>query len=414
MKQLSAITQPLIYGLPAWPLAMLGIPLYVYLPTFYYQQGVDLALVGSMLLLARITDVFSDPFIGWLGDYLGKQGRYGLMLLGWALLLIGLWQLLLPTQVSALHLFIWAVWVYLAWTLIMIPYQALTAEISHSEAVKTHYTAWREALAILGVVTVLLLPFLLADPHNYTVLFKWLYPILAISLTLSLFFMLGRLRLLDQPKPMNKLGFNWQVWLIIWQDQASRTLLPAYFVNSLANAFPATLFLLFVQDYLELTTYTGVLLLSFFMAGILALPFWVKLAKKMGKYSAWRGSIFLACISFIWVFTLEAGDLWAFALISFASGLSLGADVALPSSIQADIAQALSRNKGAISGLLFGIWGMLTKMALALAVGLAFPLLDWMGWNQQTALSKQTLVWLYAGIPVLLKLWVLFSLRKAS
>lgn len=413
MKNLASFTQPLIYGLPAWPLAMLGIPLYIYLPTFYYQQGVALALVGNMLLLARVADVFSDPLIGWLRDYLGKQGRYGLMLLGWALLLIGLWQLLLPSQASALHLLIWAMWVYLAWTLIMIPYQALTTEVSDLDEVKTHYTAWREALAIFGVVTVLLLPFSLADPNNYTALFKRLYPILAMSLTLSLFFMLWRLRLLNQPKSLKKLHLNRQAALIIWQDKASRRLLPAYFINSLANAFPATLFVLFVQNYLELTAYTGILLLSFFMAGVLALPFWVILAKKMGKYSAWRGSILLACFSFVWVFTLDTGDLWAFVLISLASGLSLGADVALPSSIQADIAQALSRNKAAISGLLFGVWGMLTKLALALAIGLAFPLLDWLGWDEQTELSNQALVWLYAGIPVLLKLWVLAMLKKA-
>lgn len=54
-----------------------------------------------------------------------------------------------------------------------------------------------------------------------------------------------------------------------------------------------------------------------------------------------------------------------------------------------------------------------TKLALALAIGLAFPLLDWLGWDEQTELSNQALVWLYAGIPVLLKLWVLAILKKA-
>lgn len=408
-------SQPLLYGLPAWPLAMLGIPLYIYLPTYYYELGVEMALVGLMLLLARVTDVFTDPLIGWWRDQLSHAGRYGLIGLGWTLLLLSLWQLLLPTEPDALHLLVWALLVYFAWTLIMIPYQALSAEVTTHHHHKTQFTASREAFAILGVVTVLLLPFFLSDAQDTQRLFEILYPLVALSLTLGLGLMIWRLKLAVQAPNYSKSTAkkDHQAWWIIWRDPQSRQLLPAYFINSLANAFPATLFLLFVQYYLDLIPQTGILLMSFFLAGVLALPFWVVLSKRLGKYTAWRGSIILACLSFAWVFTLESGDFNAFLIISFLSGLSLGADVALPSSIQADIAQNLSQANGSISGLLFGVWGMLTKLALALAVGLAFPILDWMGWDDKTSASFTTLVWLYAGVPIALKLLVLVWLRKA-
>lgn len=418
MKPVTIISQPVIYGLPAWPLAMLGIPLYVYLPSYYYGLGVDMALVGLMLLLARVADVFTDPLIGWLRDQTGHGGRYGLMIIGWLLLLVSLWQLLLPTQASAAHLLIWALVVYLAWTLIMIPYQALSAEVSEDYHVKTRFAAAREVFAILGVLTVLLLPFALSDQNDQRALFSLLYPLLLISLTLGLGLMIWRLKLLPlaplkvEPRDAAPPATRHQAWFI-WLDAASRTLLPAYLLNSLANALPATLFILFVQTYLELSAYTGLLLLLFFVAGILAMPLWLKIARRLGKYQAWRLSIGLACLSFVWVFALQSGDLIAFALVSFFSGLSLGADVALPSSIQADIAQRLSQQHGAMNGLLFGLWGMLTKLALALAVGLAFPLLDWVGWAAQTDLSMTTLLWLYAGLPIALKLVVLYWLRHA-
>ena len=421
MKLPSNLLQPLIYGLPAWPLAMLGIPLYIYLPTYYYQLGLDLGVVGAVLLLARITDVISDPLIGWCCDYSGHRGRYGLIVLGWFLLLISLWQLLLPTatQASALHLSIWAMWVYLAWTLIMIPYQALSAEVSENHHIKTHFTATREAFSILGVLTVLILPFLFTDTENYRILFSVLYPLLALSLSFSLALMLWRLRLVSsssksgEKKAQSSLAYR-QAALLIWRNAASRTLLPAYFLNSLANAFSATLFLLFVEYYLQEPQYTGLFLLIFFLAGIAALPFWVALSKKIGKYSAWRLSMATACLGFIWVFTVGAGDVIAFAVVSFFAGLSVAADVALPSSIQADIAQNLNTKNGAMSGLLFGVWSMLTKLALALAVGLAFPLLDWVGWEQRTPLSINAVVWLYGGLPIALKILVLLLLRKAK
>ena len=91
----------------------------------------------------------------------------------------------------------------------------------------------------------------------------------------------------------------------------------------------------------------------------------------------------------------------------------MAADVAVPASIQADIAQDLSNKKGNISGLLFAVWGMLTKMALALAVGLALPTLGWLGWEEYSIVSLQGLLWLYAGVPIALKLLVLYWLYQA-
>lgn len=415
MASIRRWTQPLLYGLPAWPLAMLGIPLYIYLPNYYHQMGVELALVGLMLLLARVTDVISDPLIGLGRDRLTINARKGMIALGWLLLLVSLWQLLLPADPSALHLLIWALLVYLAWSLIMIPYQAMTAEVTRQAHRKTTFTAFREALAILGVVTVLLLPVIMDQAPDSRAFFNLLFPLIALSLSLFLGLMLWRLRLPVRAKPVAKSTlYNKQAWLLVWRDPASRQLLPAYFLNSLANALPATLFILFVEHYLQLSAQTGLLLLAFFIAGIIALPGWTWLAQRIGKYRAWQGSMLLACLSFVWVFSLQTGDLTAFLIISFLSGLSLGADVALPSSIQADIAQRLSQQQGSVNGLLFGIWGMLTKFALALAVGIAFPILGWLGWEQQSPQSLEALIWLYAGLPVFIKLSVLYMLKNTK
>jgi Na+/melibiose symporter-like transporter len=338
---------------------------------------------------------------------------------GWALLLVGLGFLLLPTEPMAIGLFVWSLVVYLAWTLIMIPYQALSAEVTEDLHHKTSFTSTREAFAILGVITVLSLPVVINASPTSRLLFEVLYPLVAVALTLSLAVMLWRLERpvvvsLLQPSDRSSLRKKLEY---VWRNSNSRRLLPAYFFNSLANALPATLFILFVQGYLDLEPQTGLLLLAFFIAGVLGLPAWVWLAKRIGKYQAWQASIVLACLSFVWVFTLEPGQFVAFLIISFVSGLSLGADVALPSSIQADVAQYLSRQQGPMSGVLFGIWGMLTKLALALAVGISLPLIDWAGWDQQTPESMAMMLWLYAGVPIAIKLMVLaylFGTRRRA
>ena len=52
------------------------IPMSLYLPFFYSRDlGLDITDVGLLLMVARITDVFTDPLIGWLSDR--TRGRWG-------------------------------------------------------------------------------------------------------------------------------------------------------------------------------------------------------------------------------------------------------------------------------------------------------------------------------------------------
>ena len=115
-----------------------------------------------------------------------------------------------------------------------------------------------------------------------------------------------------------------------------------------------------------------------------------------------------ACLVFAWVPLLSEGDVLAFALICVLSGASLGADLALPASMQADVVD-LDR---AVSGrrrtaFFFALWSMASKLALALAVGFAFPALSALGFsttgtNPPGALAGLAL--LYGAAPVAIKL----------
>jgi Na+/melibiose symporter-like transporter len=95
-------------------------------------------------------------------------------------------------------------------------------------------------------------------------------------------------------------------------------------------------------------------------------------------------------------------------MICLLSGLSLGADLVLPASIQADVVDLDRLQTGQQrTGLFFAVWSMSTKLALALAVGLAFPVLALAGFapgaaNTPGALT--TLAVLYGLAPVLIKL----------
>jgi len=407
------------YGWLGFALAMLGIPLYIYLPTYYAQQSsLSLTAVGSALLLARTFDVITDPLMGWWSDRLHAVfSRTKQMFVASGVLLLGVYQLWLPdlNSLSWWQLFFWSFITYLAWTSISIPYLAMSAEISRDEHHKTLLSSFREGFAIIGVLLVLSLPLISGLAANQADFYELLFGLFAAV------FISGLVLLIKLPTlPAHKQSFTPPWFLIkqLWQQQRQVfQIMPSYFLNNFANALPATLFLIFVSDYLQLEQQTGQFLFIYFLAGLLSLPIWIQLAKRFGKQPTWQASMLLASISFIGVFLLEPGDATGFMMVSILTGLSLGIDVAMPASIQADLTQQVTNQQS--TGLLFGLWGMLTKLALALAVGIAFPVLEW---NQTVNLENTmathfnladtTLLMLYAGLPILLKLWSWFLLKR--
>ena len=116
---------------------------------------------------------------------------------------------------------------------------------------------------------------------------------------------------------------------------------------------------------------SGPLLALYFVAGAASLPLWVRLAgpRRPGRSPGWRRwacrsspSPAPACSA--------AAICWPFAAICLASGLALGADLALPAAIAADLGERQGQ-----AGACFGVWNFVAKLNLALAAGLSLPLL---------------------------------------
>jgi len=94
------------------------------------------------------------------------------------------------------------------------------------------------------------------------------------------------------------------------------------------------------------------------------------------------------------------------------SGFALGADLALPPSILADV---IGR-KGAMrsTGAYFGVWTLATKLNLALAAGIALPLLAYLGYapGSRDPQALFALAVTYAAVPCVLKLVAIAALAS--
>ncbi len=402
------------YGVVGLPLAALGLPLVVYLPAYYAElPGLGTAAVGAMLFIARVFDVVTDPLIGWASDHtttpLGRRKPW--LLAGMPVLLLGGWFLFNPTQdAGALWLLGWSLLAYLGWTMISLPYTAMAAELSADYDARSRITAFREGFFVLGTLIAIMLPALIqrsggseGDGLRALALF------LVISLPLA---MLVFMRLVSEPHYATKPVMHFRQGLrLMAGNVAFRRLLIAYLMNGAANGLPAALFIFFVMYVLGADQATaGLLLAIYFVSAVAGLPLWLKLGANWSKHRLWCASMLWACAVFIWAPMLGTGDIIWFGLICVLSGLCLGVDQAIPASIQADVIDEDTVGGGdQRAGLYFGLWGMATKLAFALSVGIAFPLLELAGFvlgmdNSPDSLSA--LAFLYGGLPVLIKLGV--------
>ena len=405
-----SLRQVIAYGLPGLPLALMGIPLYVYLPPFYANElGLGLAAVGLALMLTRLWDVITDPLVGYLSDRVpARHRRKWLMGVGIPLLIVSLWFLLRPGgEVGLWHLYLWGLAAFLGWTMIQLPYTSLGAEADPSPHGRTRLAASREGLALVGTVLAAALPILIGTEQPGVVLAA-VFWLMAILLPFAFLVMAA-----GAPEPArHRAVVDWRHgWPLLIGNRRLRALLGGYFLNNLANGIPAALFLMFVADRLGAEGWLGWLLLLYFGAGIAALPAWTFLARRIGKRRSWGASILLATVSFAFAPLLGPGDVVWFALICLASGLSLGADMALPASIQADIAGIDSRDGGGDrAGLFFGLLGLATKLALAVAVGVGYGLLALAGFESGDT-DTTALALTYGSLPVVFKLaaaWLVF------
>lgn len=131
-------------------------------------------------------------------------------------------------------------------------------------------------------------------------------------------------------------------------------------------------------------------------------------ANRQGKHLAWRYALMLAILAFSVVPFLGSGDVILFLFVTTVAGITLGADLAMPASMLADVVdQDILETGKQRTGVFYAVWAMAAKAAAALVVGISLKLLDLVGfvpdmYNGDTALL--VLAILFGVCPILLKI----------
>jgi glycoside/pentoside/hexuronide:cation symporter, GPH family len=413
------------FGFLRIPLAMLELPTFVLLPSFYARLGLPLAVIGATLFLVRALDAFLDPYLGKLIDQSRWPYHYFLFA-GLPLACLGFYLSFHPT-VQGDRLILWllasSVLTYFSYSLLSISYQAWTARLGDGAAEKARLMTWREGLGLAGVLAASAL----LTPESINLL-----TLVFLGMALcaaALMFGLVKSRTTADARAQS-LSFK-EVWALPFRHRDFGRLLIIFIFNGVASAVPATLLIFFVKDVLQLSDKLPWFLTTYFAAAALGMPLWLYLGKRLGLARAWQLGMMCAILAFVGACLLGSKDLWPFLAICALTGLTLGADLTLPPALLAVLIadEKLRRNLSVehrLEASYFGLWSLVSKSNLALAAGLGLPLLALFGYKASGAElppviaahsldsggSNLSLLTAYAVLPCLLKIVALTSLWR--
>tara|TARA_B100001179_G_C18604306_1_gene413002 strand:- start:483 stop:1841 length:1359 start_codon:yes stop_codon:yes gene_type:complete len=395
------------YGGLGTPLAMIGYPIAIWLIPFYSEvTKFQLAVLADLLLIARFTDVITDPLLGQWGDStktrIGRRKPW--IILGVPLMIFSVYKLFMPgDDVTLTYFLLWMMLMYLGSTAIGIPYGAWGAEISSDYHQRSRIVSGREAFVLIGLLISALIPlgvevsgqnislkegflrtlsaiFLFQDfSHANQMRDILAYMGLGIVLLLPLF---AAIAIWKVPDPMPKIekriplkeGLKYAM-----ENPLLLRILAIIFLVIAGESFRNTLSLWFVRDVIGIET-VGASYARYFIAGFIAIPFWLWLGRVIGKHRAFCITLVgTGTVSFL-CFFLEFGDYAQFHILFLLKGACFGGLQFLPASMLADVVDVDSlKTGGRRAGTFFALNGMIAKISAMLAVWAAARLVDFFG-----------------------------------
>ena len=391
------------YALFSCALGMAGLPIYIHAPKYFVEQyEINLATLGLALLLLRSVDFFQDPLLGRLASSTLSRGSSPLWI-ATAFMCLGMILLFaIPAVTSPILWFsISLIILFSGFSFAYIRIYAFGVEAFGMDG-QIKIAKWREGGTLIGICLAAAAPSILSiTGSNGYKNFAFLFCALIIIAT----FLLTS----DFSKTFFKV--QKQTTSIFPKDVGLQRLLLFVFLNAMPVAVTSTLYLFYVDHVLGLEVMGGPLLILFFLSAAFSAPFWTRWAEHYGALQVLRISMLVSILSFVWAYNLNAGEVIAFSIICFATGLSLGADMTI---LPAIFAQRLAKTKhDPNTG--FGIWNFSNKLALAFTAGILLPLMEFAGFETQdmrSSLSTEVLKISYAIVPCGLKIFALIWLQN--
>ena len=372
------IGQIIAFGTVQLPLGAIGLPIAIYLaPLYGGELGLGLQLIGTALILARMSDFVVDPIIGVLTDrWRPRIGRRRVwLILGTIAMMAGVRLLFQPgSSVGIVYFFAALSLVYFGFTLIQLPVYAWAAELSSDYHLRTRISSVGQFFGILGLIVSTLIPsFVLAHKGvtSADVMAAMSHFILvAMPVCAAIVFFLVP----EPPAPIAKASFN--LFATLKSLASNKSFVRITFVVLIATigeVFRQSITVFFARDVVGVAN-VGIIYFYYFAAALAGVPFWTWLARRIEKHRSLCAALAVVAVADAAMFFVGHGQTTLFTVLFVLKGSCYGALLMLPGAMVADTvdidtAKTLDRQQG----VFFAAIAMVQKMGFALGGGL--PLL---------------------------------------
>jgi GPH family glycoside/pentoside/hexuronide:cation symporter len=371
------------YSGPGLPIGAVGLPMIVYLPPYYAGTlGLDLAAVGLVFFLVRAIDLPLDPLLGhWMDRTRSPLGRYRPWLLaGGITLALGVWLVFMARPgITAFYAFACLMLLYLGYSLTAVSQLGWGATLSHDYNERSRVFTWWMAAQVLGMILVLTLPPMVGGGAAGGIhAMGWFVIILAPLTTLI---MAAAVRERECVGERPKANFD-QLKALARNGLFLRVVVLDV-LTSIAPGITGAMFLFYFEHRLGFDAgQASLLLLIYFLAGFVAAPLWIGLARRTGKHRA----LTVAGLCFAgFHFSLSLLPPAGFVIAAPAMAIAGLPYIAAPS-----LLRAMLNDAGDVDRLETGldrnalIQGLLTttqKISYAIPVAIIYPVLSLIGFD---------------------------------
>jgi GPH family glycoside/pentoside/hexuronide:cation symporter len=389
----------LVYSSPVLGVFMAGMLVSFYILKFSTDVLlVGPAVMGSILLGARVWDAVSDPLVGWLSDRtrtrIGRRRPWFLAsAIPFGASVVMLWSPPAGLEGGALTVWVGAsVFVfYTTYTAFRVPHMALGAELSRGYHDRTRVFGIMQAVESIGMLAAagaLMLLERSEDPREFARLLS-----VAMGMAAAVLIGLAALALRERSEFQGRGGSNpWRSFGDVLANPHSRILIGIFFLEQLG--FSALVVLLpYLSDYvLETPGSTAVYLFGAIGAGMLSIPLWIVISRRFGKKQVWFWSVAAKTLLFGVIFFLGEGDLVPLAILTICFGLMNGCGSVVGPSLKADVVDWDEARTGERKeGSYFATWNFAQKGAAGVSVWAIGLMLAATGFVPNAAQSDSTI-----------------------
>lgn len=364
--------------------------------------GVRAAYAALAIFIGRTWDYFNDPLIGFISDRVRTRWgrRRPFLLFGFipfGLMFAMLWYRP-PTDNQFLLCAYYAVAYFLfdtSYTLVTMPYSALTPELTQDYDERTSLTSYRMAFSIIGSLVAFIVPLMIIGtmkPENSGRVFGMgilFGAACALPLLITFLGTREKTEYTTQSQPSLRESFR-----AVWKNRpflfAAGIFLFTWTAADVIQAF----LLYFLKYRMNREAESDMILGAIFITALLVLPFWSWVSRKTDKRKAYvAGMIFLSAIMIALIFLKPTAGLPLIMLMAILAGIGVSAIHVLTWAIIPDAVEVDELTTGhRHEGIFYSLVSLFKKIASSVAIPLTLLVLDWSGYVSNAAVQKPSAI----------------------